>query len=112
MQFSPLLIIQVEVKIDNSREKTKDDILTNYTIEAALFDTGGLDGTDNMISTDVAHLELFKYTGPVLGFHGYLLVGKLQMPKLWSAEQVRNLSQIQKFIFCLLIQQLSSYFKD
>ncbi|KAM7476902.1 hypothetical protein LguiB_024145 [Lonicera macranthoides] len=79
--------IQVEVKIDNSREKTKDDVLTNYNIEAALFDTGGLDGTDSMISTDVAHLELFKYSGPVLGFHGYLLVGKLQMPKLWSAEQ-------------------------
>jgi beta-galactosidase len=40
-----------------------------------------------LLSTEVAQLNICKYNGPILGFHGYQLAGKLQNPKLWSAEQ-------------------------
>uniref|UniRef100_A0A5B7BXV9 beta-galactosidase n=1 Tax=Davidia involucrata TaxID=16924 RepID=A0A5B7BXV9_DAVIN len=82
--------IQVEVKIDNSRETSKDSILANFTIEAEIYDTGSWydsDGNVDLLSSNVGHLELYPSSGASLGFHGYLLVGKLQLPKLWSAEQ-------------------------
>ncbi|KAJ1413522.1 Immunoglobulin-like fold [Sesbania bispinosa] len=81
--------ILVEVKIDNSQETSKDNVLTNYTIEAALFDSGSWytsDGNPDLLSSNVADIKFQPSTAP-LGFHGYLLVGKLQSPKLWSAEQ-------------------------
>ncbi|KAK2983069.1 hypothetical protein RJ640_006456 [Escallonia rubra] len=77
--------VQVEVNIDNSREACKDNILTNFTIEAAIFDNGvwyRSDGHDDLLTTAVAHLEPRSSSGRRLGFHGYLLAGKLEMPKL------------------------------
>ncbi|XP_059651992.1 uncharacterized protein LOC132299418 isoform X1 [Cornus florida] len=82
--------IQVEVKFDNTGETNKDNVLSNFTIEATVYDNGswyGNDGNVDLLSSDVTHLELYQSSGMRRGFHGYLLVGKLQMPKLWSAEQ-------------------------
>lgn len=63
---------------------------TDVKIEATLFDTSG-DESSDMLSTNVANLELLSPPAQPLGFHGYRLTGKLQNPKLWSAEQVRIL---------------------
>ncbi|KAB2627403.1 beta-galactosidase [Pyrus ussuriensis x Pyrus communis] len=82
--------IQVEVKIDNSIETSKDSILPNYTIEASLFDTASwysTDGYADLASSNVASLKLNPSPSTSLGFHGYWLEGRLEMPRLWSAEQ-------------------------
>ncbi|GFY94925.1 glycoside hydrolase family 2 protein [Actinidia rufa] len=81
--------MRLEVKIDNSREISKENILANFTLEAALYDNGnGYDAAAvvDLLSTKVAHLKPCTSSDASLGFHGYLLAGKLQMPKLWSAE--------------------------
>lgn len=91
------LIIQVEVKIDNSHETSKDTVLANYIIEAALYDTGSwynCDGNADLLSSNVANIKLNPSTTS-LGFHGYVLVGRIEMPRLWSAEQVRELSSFR-----------------
>ena len=90
------------MKIDNSREISKENILANFTIEAALYDNGnGYDDAEvvDLLSTKVAHLEPCPSSDASLGFHGYLLAGKLQMPKLWSAEHVRNLVLFGLYFF-------------
>lgn len=81
--------IQVEVKIDNSHETSKDTVLANYIIEAALYDTGSwynCDGYADLLSSNVANIKLNPSTAS-LGFHGYVLVGRIEKPRLWSAEQ-------------------------
>ncbi|XP_022764757.1 uncharacterized protein LOC111309977 isoform X3 [Durio zibethinus] len=82
--------IEVEVKIDCSRETSKDKVLTNFIIEAALYDAGSWynhDGNIDLLSSNVANIRLKPFPTGTLGFHGYMLVGKLEKPKLWSAEQ-------------------------
>ncbi|KAF3434286.1 hypothetical protein FNV43_RR25389 [Rhamnella rubrinervis] len=84
--------IQVEVKIDNSRETSKDNVLDKFTVEAALYDPGGWyksNAYTDLVSSNVANLklDLSSTSKPCPGFHGYLLAGKLAMPRLWSAEQ-------------------------
>ncbi|KAL6129418.1 hypothetical protein ACLB2K_072768 [Fragaria x ananassa] len=82
--------LQVEVKIDNSRETSKNTVLDNFTIEAALFDSGSwysIGGSADLLSSNVANLKLDLSPGSILGFRDYLLVGRLEMPRLWSAEQ-------------------------
>ncbi|XP_061336722.1 uncharacterized protein LOC133283824 isoform X2 [Gastrolobium bilobum] len=81
--------IRVEVKIDNLLETSKDSVLSNYTIEATLYDSGSWDTSDgnpDLLSSNVADIK-FQPSDAPLGFYGYLLVGKLQSPKLWSAEK-------------------------
>lgn len=81
--------IEVEVEIDCSLETSKDNILTNFVIEAGLYDTGSwynCDGCIDLLSSNVANIQLNPSTASV-EFPGYVLVGKLEMPKLWSAEQ-------------------------
>ncbi|KAL2478168.1 glycoside hydrolase family 2 protein [Forsythia ovata] len=82
--------IQVEVKIDKSTETSEDTIAVNFTIEAEIFDTGSWytgNGHVDLLSSNVAHLQLTQSVDYILGFIGYQLSGKVQMPKLWSAEQ-------------------------
>ncbi|GLT94633.1 hypothetical protein SLE2022_123620 [Rubroshorea leprosula] len=82
--------IQVEVKIDDSRETLKERELANYVIEAALYDTGSWynrDGHVDLLSSNVTNLTLSTPTSGSHGFNGYILVGKLEKPKLWSAEE-------------------------
>lgn len=78
--------LEVEVILDKSSDV---NVNAEVKIEATLFDINGKECTD-LLSTDVAHLELHPPPVQPLGFHGYRLTGKLQNPKLWSAEQVRN----------------------
>ncbi|KAL8246647.1 hypothetical protein R6Q59_007863 [Mikania micrantha] len=74
--------LEVEVILDKSKEGS---VNTEVKIEATLFDISGDECTD-LLSTDVAHLELHSPPRQPLGFHGHRLTGKLQNPKLWSAE--------------------------
>ncbi|KAH9658217.1 Lactase [Citrus sinensis] len=81
--------IQVGVEIDCSPEISKDSILANFVIEAGLYDTGNwynCDGCIDLLSSKVANIQLNPSTASV-EFPGYTLVGKLEMPRLWSAEQ-------------------------
>lgn len=81
--------IQLEVKIDCLRETSKDIVLTDFIIEAALYDAGSwynCDGNVDLLSSNVANIELNRFPTQTLGFHGYMLEGKLENPKLWSAE--------------------------
>lgn len=75
--------LEVEVILDKS---TTTGASTDVKLEATLFDTSGNESSD-MLSTNVANLELQSPPAQPLGFHGYRLTGKLQNPKLWSAEQ-------------------------
>ncbi|KAG9129366.1 hypothetical protein Leryth_016643 [Lithospermum erythrorhizon] len=82
--------IQVEVRIDGPKDIPKGRVLTDYVIEAAVYDTGNCSESTEplaLISSDVAHLKLIHSTDMIFGFRGYLLEGKLERPKLWSAEQ-------------------------
>ncbi|KAK4411137.1 Beta-galactosidase [Sesamum angolense] len=96
-----LLYVEVKIdcsalNIDNSIETgnwfkiAEDKFITSFTIEAEIFDTGSLytsNGHANLPSTSVAHLQLTSSVDFYLGFIGYQLKGKLQTPKLWTAEQ-------------------------
>ncbi|CAI0461856.1 unnamed protein product, partial [Linum tenue] len=81
--------IQVEVKIDNSRASPKDDPCVSFSINAALYDTGSWYTSDGsgLLSNIVVNLTTIPSSDAILGFVGYTLSGKLDMPKLWSAEQ-------------------------
>lgn len=104
--------IQVEVKIDKSavsihNATSEDKFTANFTIDAEIFDTGSCyagNGHVDLLSTNVAHLQMTQSVDYILGFIGYHLSGKVQMPKLWSAEQVKFFSHM----ICLLH---SSWFK-
>ncbi|KAK6163059.1 hypothetical protein DH2020_002900 [Rehmannia glutinosa] len=68
----------------------EDKFIASFTIEAEIFDTGSShtsSGHANLLSTSVSHLQLTNSVDYRLGFIGYQLKGKLQMPKLWNAEQ-------------------------
>ncbi|CAI9299680.1 unnamed protein product [Lactuca saligna] len=76
--------LKVEVILDKSM---KINNITDAKIEATLFDINTNEGS-NLLSTNVASLELQQPPHFPLGFHGYQLEGKLKNPKLWSAEQL------------------------
>ncbi|KAF2322515.1 hypothetical protein GH714_017392 [Hevea brasiliensis] len=101
--------IQVEVQIDSTREIPKDKIFGNFIIEGALYDTGSWyssDGSADLLSSKVADIALNPSFDPILGFLGYVLVGKLEKPKLWSAEQP-NL-----YILVLTLKDASGHMVD
>lgn len=95
--------IQVEVNIDHSAMNIENSVVTgswckisedkfiaNFSIEAEIFDSGNWytsSGQGNLLSTSI---ELTSSVDYHLGFIGYQLKGKLQMPKLWTAEQVKS----------------------
>lgn len=81
--------LELEVKIDGLRETSEEGFLKNFTVEAAIYDNRRWDevaNDGNLLSSEVARLDLSLPSYTVLGFHGYILKGKLQMPRLWSAE--------------------------
>lgn len=85
--------MQVEVKIDDSRQKPTDSILSDLIIEAKLFDTSiwyNKDGHVDLLSSNVSDLK-FNNSSSIHGFHDFILDGKLERPRLWSAEYVRKL---------------------
>lgn len=80
--------LQVEVKIDDSRQKPSDSILSDLIIEAKLFDTSiwyNKDGHVDLLSSNVSDLK-FNNSSSIHGFHDFILDGKLERPRLWSAE--------------------------
>ncbi|KAJ8774000.1 hypothetical protein K2173_009431 [Erythroxylum novogranatense] len=82
--------IQVEVKIDSCKEIPKDNIVSNFKVEAALYEMGSWyssDGSVDLLSSSVANLTIVPSFDVILGFLGYTLVGKVERPRLWSAEQ-------------------------
>lgn len=92
------------MEIDCSPEISKDSILANFVIEAGLYDTGSwynFDGCIDLLSSKVANIQLNPSTASV-EFPGYMLLGKLEMPRLWSAEQVRNLCTFSYQIYILI----------
>lgn len=88
-------ICQVEVEIDS--HKQDQEHVSTLSIEAALYDNSRLSNSLNadLSSANVINLKPKpKQTGsPCHGFHGYILGGKIENPKLWSSEHVRNLIQ-------------------
>lgn len=74
--------IQVEVKL------SEDNVLSSFSVEASLYDTATWHDSDGVdpCSSHVAQLELNPTPSVRLGFHGCILVGRLEKPKLWSAE--------------------------
>ena len=98
IEFVCVLTVQVEVKIESSQEIPIDNIFDNLTVEAALYDTGNWYNSEesaNLLSSNVANLKLTHSPMGILGFMGNVLEGKLEKPKLWSAEQVRNLNSLE-----------------
>ncbi|XP_010554482.1 PREDICTED: uncharacterized protein LOC104824194 [Tarenaya hassleriana] len=82
--------MQVEVKLDNTKETSKDAVLSNFAIEAALYDPESWSNSGGYTykpSPSVANLKFNPSPSQSLGFHGYMLEGKLNAPKLWSSEQ-------------------------
>lgn len=101
-----MFIFQLEVVIDNSKEASKGDFLRDFTIEAAVYDTGSLpisDGEVDLLSADACHLKFCPPRAGTLGFHGYMLAGKLKLPKLWTAEHVR-FSPFYKLLIIMSLQ--------
>lgn len=97
-------LLQVEVKIDNSLETRKENFLNDFKLEAVLFDNGTWDNHDgnvDLLSSSMANVKLSLLSVTTLGFHGYVLGGRLEKPKLWSAEQV------MKILIHLLLSPLS-----
>ena len=80
----------------DSHKQDREHVST-LSIEAALYDNCGLsDSLDaDLSSANVVNLKPKpKATRRhCLGFHGYVLGGKIENPKLWSSEHVRNLIQ-------------------
>lgn len=86
-------LIQVEVKIDTTQEASKGRVLDNFVIEAALYDTRSWynhNGIGDLLSSNVANIKLRPSIGASVDFPGFVLEGKLEMPRLWSVEQVRK----------------------
>lgn len=81
--------IQVEVQIECLKGALGESFLAQFTIEAALFDTGNWRNSNDLdlLSNNVADLHLLTSYDSRLGFMGCFLKGQIMMPKLWSAEQ-------------------------
>ncbi|GAB4852088.1 hypothetical protein Ancab_016278 [Ancistrocladus abbreviatus] len=80
--------LQVEVKIDTPQGMSKDRILTDFILEGRIYDNEMWfqhDESSDLLSSMVAQMQLVP--PPSFQFHGYILKGKLELPKLWSAEQ-------------------------
>ncbi|CAN6444056.1 unnamed protein product [Victoria cruziana] len=80
--------IQVEVKIE--KRNLEDKTFGTFSLEAKLYETGTsyeLDGCVNLRSSEATKMETSSPYCTITGFQGYKLKGKLEMPKLWSAEK-------------------------
>ncbi|XP_025816492.1 uncharacterized protein LOC112893400 isoform X2 [Panicum hallii] len=80
--------IEVEVEIDSHKQDWEH--VSTLSIEAALYDNSGL---SNSLDADLSSANVVNLKpkpkptrSPCLGFHGYVLGGKIENPKLWSSE--------------------------
>lgn len=83
-------------------------------MEATLYDTmpsyGEIDNL-NISSLEAFHLDFEQSPEAYPQFQGYQLVGKVEKPKLWSAEHVSLLLSKTPFI-CFLFEILQSFSLD
>jgi beta-galactosidase len=83
------------VEIDSQKQDREH--VSTLSIEATLYDNYGPADvlTSDMSAASVANLKLKPASRPkhCYGFHGYVLGGKVENPKLWSSEHVRDLIQ-------------------
>ncbi|KAH9617726.1 hypothetical protein KSS87_001056 [Heliosperma pusillum] len=79
--------LQVEVKIDTPVGIPRDRILADFTIQAELYENGKWhdDGLFDLLATKVEEMELIPPAS--FKFDGYHFKGKIEKPRLWSAEQ-------------------------
>lgn len=69
-------------------------------MEATLYDNtgwyacGNNEGKVDLSSYDALHLNLRSPSIGIDGFHCYIFEGKLERPKLWSSENVRNFDTV------------------
>ncbi|GJM91868.1 hypothetical protein PR202_ga08286 [Eleusine coracana subsp. coracana] len=81
--------IEVEVEIDLHKDDRKH--ISTLSVEATLYDNSGLSDGFNAdhLSAIVVNLKpKTKSVSRCFGFHGYVLGGKIENPKLWSSEHV------------------------
>ncbi|KAH0468778.1 hypothetical protein IEQ34_002010 [Dendrobium chrysotoxum] len=83
--------IEVEVKVDGLSKYLQETNLANFTIEASLYDNtgysyGDVNGVFDLNPYKVIHMVVKSPAVDIHGFHGYLLTGKFNEPKLWSSE--------------------------
>ncbi|KAL2926777.1 Beta-galactosidase [Bienertia sinuspersici] len=79
---------QVEVKVDTPEGMPRDRILSDFTLEVGIYDNGkwqGNDGSIDLLSSVVTQMELIPPSN--FRFNGYHFKGKIDRPRLWSAEQ-------------------------
>jgi beta-galactosidase len=90
MLFS-MSLCQVEVEIDSHKEDWEH--VSTLSIEAILYDNSGPSDVFNAGHLSAVAVNLKPKTKSVsrcFGFHGYVLGGKIENPKLWSSEHVRG----------------------
>lgn len=88
--------------------KQDQEHVPTLSIEATLIDNSGL---SNSIDADLSSANAVnlkpkpkRTRSPCLGFHGYVLGGKIDNPKLWSSEHVRDIMQGKFYYQTLLLQ--------
>ncbi|KAG8053927.1 hypothetical protein GUJ93_ZPchr0001g29589 [Zizania palustris] len=83
-------VADIEVEVEIVSQKQDRERVPTLSIEATLYDNyGPFDGLSSDLSAaNVVNLKLKPASKPrhCLGFHGYVLGGKIENPKLWSSE--------------------------
>lgn len=92
--------------MDIDSHKQDREHVPTLSIEAALFDNSGL---SNSIDADLSYANAVNLkpkpkSTRSLGFHGYVLGGKIENPKLWSSEHVRDITPRKFCCQTLLLQ--------
>jgi beta-galactosidase len=84
------LLLQVEVAVEGPREMIANSKLSQYTVEAVLFENfDDDDERDFKVPSEAAHLQPQGLDSAMIGCHAHTsLTAQLQRPKLWSAENV------------------------
>ncbi|CAO2816155.1 unnamed protein product [Amaranthus hypochondriacus] len=80
--------LEVEVKVDTPQGTSRDCILSDFTLETGVYDNGkwdGNDSSDDLLASLVTQMELIPPQS--FRFNGYHFKGKIDRPRLWSAEQ-------------------------
>lgn len=93
------------MEIDSHKEDQEH--VSTLSLEARLYDNSGLsDGfSADQLSSIVVNLKpKTKSVSRCFGFHGYILGGKIESPKLWSSEHVRGLTREKFYCGVLFLQ--------